>query len=393
MRPPQKSAFNLVTLPTPDPVALEYSQRLGRHIAQTLKNSGGWISFARYMELALYAPGLGYYSGGATKFGRAGDFITAPEISPLFGQTLAAQVAEIMAGSAAQVLEVGAGSGALAADLLLALEHVGQLPARYDILELSGELRERQRQTLLARTPTLFARVSWLDALPAAYSGAIIANELLDALPTHVVVWREDGIFERGVALSADGHFVWQDRPAADALLKAAAALPVVAPYVSEINLAARAWSAEWGRILATGALLLVDYGYPQQEYYHPQRDRGSLLCHYRHHAHEDPFWLPGLNDLTAHVDFTAVITAAHETGLDLYGYTSQAKFLFNCGITELLAQYPAEDAARYLPLSAGAQKLISPQEMGERFKVMAIGRGLQEPLLGFRRGDRSATL
>ncbi len=382
-----------MTLPAPDPAALEHSQRLRQHIADAIKNAGGWLSFARYMELALYAPGLGYYSGGATKFGRAGDFVTAPEISPLFGQTLAAQVAEIMAGSAAQVLEAGAGSGALAADLLLALQGLGVLPEHYAILELSGELRERQRQTLAARAPALLARVSWLDALPTTFSGAVIANELLDALPTHIVVWREDGIAERGVGLDTDGEFMWVERPATGALLETAAALPVVAPYLSEINLAARAWAAEWGRILQSGALLLIDYGYPQHEYYHPQRDRGSLLCHYRHHAHEDPLWLPGLNDITAHVDFTAVIAAAYEAGLNLYGHTSQAQFLLNCGIIELLARCPAEDAARYLPLAAGAQKLISPQEMGERFKVMAMGRGLQEPLLGFRRGDRSASL
>lgn len=382
-----------MTLPTPDPVALEHSQRVRQHIADAIEQAGGWISFAHYMDMALYAPGLGYYSGGATKFGRAGDFITAPEISPLFGQTLAAQVAQIMRGSADQVLEVGAGSGALAADLLLELQRLNRLPERYAILELSGELRLRQQQTLATRAPALLARVSWLEALPTTFKGAIIANELLDALPTHVVVWREEGIFERGVALHTDGSFMWQECTAAGALLEAATALPVAAPFMSEINLAARAWAAEWGRILEVGALLLIDYGYPQHEYYHAQRDRGSLLCHYRQHAHEDPFWLPGLNDITAHVDFTAVITAAHDAGLDLYGYTSQAQFLINCGITEILSRCPADEPTRYLPMAAGVQKLISPQEMGERFKVMALGRRLNEPLLGLHRGDRSAAL
>ncbi|MBA3902125.1 MAG: hypothetical protein C0522_00370 [Rhodocyclaceae bacterium] len=382
-----------MSLPTPDPAALAHSNRLRDHIRHAIRQAGGWISFARYMDLALYAPGLGYYSGGARKFGASGDFVTAPELSPLFAQTLAAQVAQIMATSAPNIVEAGAGSGALAAGLLQELARQGSLPERYAIIELSGELRERQRENIAGRAPELAGRVAWLDTLPESFSGAVLGNELLDALPTHVVAWREDGIAERGVALDDTDRFVWRERPAESALLAAAQALPVEPPYVSEINLAARAWAAEWGRILQRGALLLIDYGFPRREYYHPQRAEGTLMCHYRHHAHGDPFWLPGLNDITAHVDFTSIIEAGHDAGLELLGYTSQAQFLLNCGMTDMLARSRPEDTARYLPLAAAAQKLISPSEMGELFKVMALGRGIDEPLVGFLRGDRGAAL
>ncbi len=382
-----------MTLPAPDPAAAAQSERLGDHLHRAIRQAGGWISFAHFMELALYAPGLGYYSGGALKFGAAGDFVTAPELSPLFAQSLAAQVAEVMAASGAEIIEVGAGSGALAAAMLLELERRGAAPERYAILELSAELRARQAETLAARAPQLARRVDWLDALPARFSGAVIANELLDALPASIVAWQAGGVSERGVASAPSGTLAWQDKPAEGALRTAAQALPVAAPYVSEIGMAARLWTATWGDILERGALLLIDYGFPQHEYYHPQRTSGTLMCHYRHRAHADPFWLPGLNDITAHVDFTAVAEAGHAAGLELVGYTSQAHFLLNCGITELLASRTAEDPARYAALAAGVQRLISPAEMGELFKVMALGKDLREPLLGFRRGDRSHTL
>jgi SAM-dependent MidA family methyltransferase len=377
-----------MTLPEPSADAAESSERLASLIAAEIEQAGGWIPFARYMALTLYAPGLGYYSGGARKFGAAGDFVTAPDLSPLFAEALAAQLEPILSASAPRILEAGAGSGTLALGLLRALERRGALPERYEILEVSGELRARQQETLAAE-PHLADRVAWLDTLPETFSGAVVANELLDALPVNVVAWREDGLFERGVAL-ANGVFIWQERPAAGALLAVAQGLTFVSPpYVSEINLAARAWVAEWGRILKKGALLLIDYGFPQREYFHPQRAEGTLMCHYRHHAHGDPFWLPGLNDITAHVDFTAIAEAGHDAGLDVLGYTSQAQFLLNCGLAQLLEARQEDGAAAYAALASGAQKLISPAEMGELFKVLVLGRGVDAPLLGFARGDR----
>jgi SAM-dependent MidA family methyltransferase len=389
-----------MTLPAPDPDALAYSSALKQRLADEIEAAGGWISFARFMELALYAPGMGYYSGGAHKFGAAGDFVTAPEISPLFGRSLAAQAAQIMALSAPQIIELGAGSGRLAVDLLLELEARAALPERYAILDLSGELRARQRATLEREAPHLLARVDWLDALPAQFDGLVLANELLDALPVHLLCWgnsdQPTGIFERGVAW-ADGDFVWHDRAASGRLLERAAALAAehaLAPgYVSEICLAASDWTAAWGGIIGRGGLLLLDYGFPQHEYYHGQRDRGTLMCHYRHHAHGEPFFLPGLQDITAHVDFTSIAEAGFAAGLEVLGYTSQAAFLLNCGLTELLSHVPVEDTRTYLPQAQAVQKLISPAEMGELFKVIAFGKGLQAPLLGFTRGERSATL
>jgi SAM-dependent MidA family methyltransferase len=289
-------------------------------------------------------------------------------------------------------LEVGAGSGRLAADLLLALEAVGQVPDHYQILELSGELRARQRSLLIETVPHLVDRIQWLDVLPEHFSGCVVANELLDAMPVHSVAWRKAGIMERGVVVT-DRGFGWQERPAAEGLVRCAGALPVAAPFVSEIGLAGQAWVAEWGRRLATGALLLLDYGLPRHEYYHPQRHQGTLRCHYRHHSHDDVFWWPGLSDITAHVDFTAIAEAGHGAGLDLLGYTNQAAFLINCGIGELLAARQATPGTSPLRSAGAVQTLISPQEMGELFKVIALGRALNEPLLGFRSGDRSHSL
>ncbi|MFC5302131.1 class I SAM-dependent methyltransferase [Azospira restricta] len=385
-----------MALPTPDPDALAHSRRLTRHITDEIAAAGGWIDFARFMALALYAPGLGYYSGGARKFGAAGDFVTAPELTPAFAQTLAAQAAQVLAASAPHILEAGAGSGRLAADLLQELERRGALPETYAILELSGELRERQRETLAATVPHLVDRVRWLDRLPERFDGLVLANELLDALPVHLVRWTDDAILERGVAWDGD-EFVWQERPAAGAVLTRAQTLAGEGVpgggYLSEIGLAAAAWTASWADLLGRGALLLIDYGFPRREFYHPQRSEGTLMCHYRHHAHPDPFYLPGLQDITAHVDFTAIAEAGTEAGLDFLGYTTQAVFLFNCGLTEVLARTPADDPRRYLPQANAAQKLISPAEMGELFKVIALGRGIAEPLVGFASGDRSATL
>ncbi len=380
-------------LPQPSAEALEQSGRLVSRLQSLIDAHGGWISFATYMAEALYAPGLGYYSGGARKFGPGGDFITAPELTPLFGQALASQVRQVMELSAPHVVEAGAGTGLLAADLLLELEHLGALPDSYAILEVSAELRERQFDTLATRVPHLASRVRWLDGLPDHFAGAMIANEVLDVMPVHVVAWRPEGIFERGVSLDDAGRFAWADRPVAGRVADAAAALerplPAEGEYVSELNLAGRAWVAEWAARLEKGALLLVDYGYPRAEYYLDSRSTGTLLCYFRHHAHGDPFLWPGLNDITAFVDFTAVAEAGFDAGLDVLGYTDQANLLFNCGILACLARRAPEDGADYIRAAKAVQRLTGPHEMGELFKIIALGRGIGQPLLGFLRGDR----
>lgn len=385
-------------LPVPDEAALRHSRALEDRIVAEIADAGGWISFSRYMERALYAPGLGYYSGGAAKFGGAGDFVTAPEISPLFGWALARQAAQILESlpNGGDLLEFGAGTGRLACDLLSGLEELDALPGRYCILELSGELRQRQRQSLERLAPALASRVEWLDRLPDAFEGLMLANEVLDAMPVHRVVWRNAGLFERGVAAGTPGSgaFAWSDRLLQDgALFEAARQLiPFVGPggpdeasdHVSEIGLAARGFVASAARVLRRGVLLLIDYGFGRSEYYHPQRTQGTLMCHYRHHAHDDPFHLPGLQDITAHVDFSAVTDAAAGTGLDLLGYTTQAHFLVGCGIAARLARTPVERAAEYLPLANQLQTLVSPAEMGELFKAIAFGRDVSGPLIGF---------
>ncbi|MHB9117839.1 MAG: class I SAM-dependent methyltransferase [Burkholderiales bacterium] len=379
-------------LPKPSADALQHSLRLSARIRDEIAAAGGWIDFARYMELALYAPGLGYYSAGAMKFGQDGDFVTAPEISALFGQTLARQLAQVLAGGG-DVLELGAGSGRLAMDVLSELERLDALPTHYFILEVSPDLRQRQHALLRERAPHLADRVSWLESLPQRFKGAIIGNEVLDALPVHLAVWREDGLHQRGVEV-CDGSFAWRERPlTSGAAWEMARRLDLAPGYLSEIAPAVPALVRSLASSLEQGLLLLIDYGFGAAEYYHPQRRLGTLMCHYRHHSHDDPFFLPGLQDITAHVDFSAAAAAGTEAGLDLLGYTSQAHFLLNCSLTDLLGQVGAEDAAAYLPLANQAQALLSPAEMGDLFKAIAFGRGLGEPLCGFSRGDKSSAL
>ncbi|MBL8446595.1 MAG: SAM-dependent methyltransferase [Zoogloeaceae bacterium] len=384
-------------LPAPSPDALKQSTALAERIRRLIHEQGGWLSFTHYMEAALYTPGLGYYSGGAQKFGPAGDFVTAPEITPLFGRSLARQVADILTQSAPVVLEVGAGTGLLAADILTALDEVDAAPERYFILEVSGELRARQFDTLAAKAPGLADRVVWLDDLPRQFSGAVVANEVLDVMPVHLVVSQAGGLAERGVALDGAGALVWQDQALEGAALGAAQAIglprPETGEYVTELGLAGAAWMREWAGRLVQGALLLIDYGYPRAEYYLPHRSRGTLQCYYRHRAHDEPLRWPGLNDITSFVDFTAVADAAFDSGLEIYGYTSQAQFLFNCGVLDFLAARGPEGTADYIRAARAVQRLTTPQEMGELFKVLAAGKGMTTPLRGFTHGDRTHTL
>jgi len=431
-----KIPSHLAHLPPPSPEAQALSDQLCALIADEVSASGGWISFARYMELALYAPGLGYYSAGSRKLGRDGDFVTAPEISPLFARCLARQLAQLSKYGLNTVLELGAGSGALAAELLLEMDKLGCAPDAYLILELSADLRERQRACISERAHALLARVHWVDVLPAGFEGVIIANEVLDATPAHRIRTSDQSVTEIGVAcapalhlpLQGEGRdggggshggiklhphptpplegegtskhsddqairFVSASRSASGELLAAASQLNLPPDYESEINLTSRALVASLARMLARGVMLFIDYGFPAHEYYHPQRNHGTLMCHYRHHAHDDPFCLVGLQDITTHVDFSAIAKAAQRAGAQVLGYTSQANFLINCGITDLLAMTPADDARAYAPLAAQVQKLTSPAEMGELFKAIALGKGIDAPLIGFVRGDRSHTL
>lgn len=382
-------------LPEPSFDALNASRSLTNLIANDIRRNSGWISFAQYMELVLYAPGLGYYSGGAAKLGKDGDFTTAPEITPLFGGALARVAAGLMAQTGPQILEFGAGTGKLARDILTELNAMGVPIHRYSIVEVSGELRARQERTLRG-----FPQVAWLDRFPSAFSGVVLGNEVLDAMPVHLVVKTEQGWKERGIGLS-DKNFVFRDRPCNPTLIAQipdAAGLPV--GYLTEVHPVAAGFMRSLASMLDAGydetgyggAAILVDYGFPAHEYYLAQRAQGTMMCHYRHHAHPDPFYLPGLQDVTAHVDFTAMARAAIDGGLDMLGYTSQAAFLLDAGIGDLLLRTSPEDQLRYLPQANAVQKLISPAEMGELFKVLAVGKNARLPEK-FGHNDRSHRL
>lgn len=399
-------------LPPLDPASAQHLQSVENHIIDQVKQQpDGFMPFDRWMDLALYAPGLGYYAAGNTKFGGSshdgqplpeGDFTTAPELTPLFGQTLARQIAQILQQTqSAQVLEFGAGSGALAAAVIPALRAMG-IAVDYQILEVSADLQERQKQRLHA----LGLQARWLSCLPEEFVGCVIANEVLDAMPATVFRWDESGdLTELGVRVSDQGDaknaspFIFDQRPADPKLKdKLSQRMPAFPGYQSEINLRAEAWVTQMGSWLKHGAALLIDYGFPQREFYHPQRAEGTLMCHFRHHAHSQPLVYAGLQDITTHIDFTAMADAALAGGLDVMGYTSQARFLMNAGLTELISATHIHVSDKHASsgtilnnareLSA-VQKLLSEAEMGELFKVLAIGRGLDTPLLGYVRGDR----
>jgi SAM-dependent MidA family methyltransferase len=386
------------TLPAPDADARTHSEVLSRLIQGEITAAGGHISFARFMQLTLYAPGLGYYSAGLHKFGAAGDFVTAPELGSLFARCLAQQCLPLLQElGEADLLEVGAGSGALATDLLLALESHGHLPRHYYILELSADLRQRQALQLQTRAPHLAARVRWLDTLPQQpWRGIVLANELLDAMPVERFRITAGGIQQLCVAWQGD-EFVWRAVPADAALADTVRSRVDVASlppgYTSEINLYAEAWLRSMAGLLSAGVILLIDYGYPRAEYYQAQRTDGTLLCHYRHRAHADPLTLVGLQDITSHVEFTALAEAGTDAGLTLLGYTSQAAFLLANGITHLAERSAGSDPRAQIDLAQEIKKLTLPQEMGELFKVMAFGRGLQTPMAGFALQDRRGRL
>lgn len=399
-------------LPLPEAAALAHQQKVIAHIQAAIVAAGGHISFAEFMDMALYAPALGYYSNGAHKLGEGGDFTTAPELSPLFSRTLARQCQQILTHvQQGEILELGAGSGIMAAEILLELERQNCLPQRYAILDLSADLRQRQQQTLLKRCPHLLTKVVWLDSLPTvAFNGIILANEVLDAMPVHKFQYRSDGIDEFYVGIEQD-QFCWHLGPLSSTRLADKMKelnvgrahvpalsvrptfefLPTDYPYISEINLNLEAWLASVAATLQQGIILIIDYGFPQQEYYHPQRSLGTLMCHYQQRAHADPLILVGLQDITTHVDFTAVANNAVINNLEVAGYTSQAAFLLACGIHEMMGN--TADLQQHWADCNAVKKLTLPSEMGELFKVMALSKNLDIPLLGFSWQDRRMQL
>ena len=365
-------------LPEPTNDALAASRALVALIVKEIQAQEGWISFARFMELALYAKGLGYYAGGSAKLGKEGDFTTAPEITPLFGATLAKFAADLAGDAPIRILEFGAGSGKLARDVLVSLNEFGQPAEDYAIVEISSQLRQRQ-QALLANFPV----VRWLNAAPSAFSGLVLCNEVLDAMPVQLIVKSAGLWWERGVTWQKD-MFVFSDKncdPQITFGIPDAQRLPD--GYVTEVHPVQEGFVRTLGDMLGAGnggAAVLIDYGFPAHEYYLAQRNQGTLMCHYRHHAHADPFFHVGLQDITAHVDFTAIARAAIDSGLSVMGYMNQAAFLLSAGLPDLMQKISPGDIAQWFPAASAVQKLTSPAEMGELFKVLIIGAGLTLP-------------
>ena len=384
-------------LPRPSAEALAHSDRMQTRIHEAIAARGGAIRFAEFMDLALYAPGLGYYSAGATKFGAAGDFVTAPEVSAVFAECLATGFAEVLGTTGGDIVELGAGSGMLAAGLLGALQARNVFPQRYRIVEVSADLKDRQRRLIADKVPAMSDRVEWLDALPAAVDGVIVANELLDALPVERFRVTDSGGEYLGVS-GADSILRWTALPGDEPLRRqlqliertTGAKLPD--GYVSEWCPRLSPMVADLSSRLQHGLLIFVDYGLPRRELYHPQRDRGSLICHYRHRAHADPFLFPGLQDISAWVDFTTVAEAATGAGLVLDGFTTQAHFLIDSGLPDPQARAGSDLRSR-VELSRQVAALTLPGEMGERFKVMAFSRDWDARLPGLTGKDLSGSL
>ena len=387
-----------MSLPEPDAAAQAHSAALIKKIHTIIAESGGEISFAEFMQQALYAPGFGYYSGGLQKFGDAGDFTTAPEISALFSHCVASQCAQVINELGhADILEAGAGSGIMAATILRELELLGALPDRYYILELSAELRQRQAETIKTLYPELFERVQWLDALPlSGFCGVILGNELIDAMPVQRFIIEDNEVREQVVVSQDDGLHL-ATRPADRELITAVRKIeteldePFAQGYESEINSAGDAWLSSISDLLDTGLILLIDYGYPRREYYHPQRNTGTLMCHYQHRTHPDAMILVGLQDITAHVDFTALAEIAIKKGLSVSGFTTQAHFLLSLGIEQRVGQF--SDEHEQMQATQQIKQLVLPSEMGELFKVIALTRGINEPLQGFTFQDQRSRL
>lgn len=377
----------------------QHGEHMHEFLAHQIAAAGGWLSFEQYMDMALYAPGLGYYSAGARKFGADGDFTTAPEVSGLFGACVARQCAEVLGAlGGGTILEIGAGSGRLAADVLLRLETLGQLPTQYLILDISADLRERQRLRLAQDVPHLLDRVRWLDQPPdETFAGVVIANEVLDALPVTRFRWHGDRVEVLGVVIDA-GRLAWAARPASTAMAENCRRLAIAGGawddgYVSEYCPRLTAWTHDVTRSLRAGAALWFDYGLPRSQYYLAERHDGTLMCHFRHRAHGDPLLYPGLQDITAWVDYTLLAEASRAAGFALSGFTTQSYFLAGLGVDQEMQRFAGADADQFARLANQARRLMLPGEMGERFKVMAWQRGMDLPLAGFSMQDFRHTL
>ena len=379
--------------PFPDPISKLHSNRLKSKILEAIIQQGP-LTFELYMHLALYSPGLGYYSAGAHKFGEVGDFITAPEISPIFSQCVARQCYQILQDlNGGDILEFGAGTGIMAADILKELKGNQCLPNRYFILEVSADLQERQKIRLQKEVPELFNRIIWLNQLPTDFVGVIVGNEIIDALSTHKFRIENNIIKEMYVDCKGE-EFLWKIAdPSSPDLIQKIKNLEIDFPddYESEINLLLTPWIVSLAAILKKGLILLIDYGFPRHEYYHPDRNRGTIACHYRHHSHFDPLILPGIQDITSHVDFTAVAEVAARNQLIVAGFIHQAGFLLNCGIISFTTL--PKNVVEHYQITQQIKKLTFPSEMGELFKVIALTRNYDSILLGFTSGNQIARL
>jgi len=387
---------NKEVLPGPDDQAKKQSQLLMQCINAACESAGGWIRFSEFMNIALYEPALGYYSGGLQKFGEKGDFITAPEVSPLFAQCIANQVSEVLenfqksSNEKSFIIEFGAGSGILATDLLLQLEELGCLPEKYLIIELGAELKQRQKETIKQKAEHLLNIVQWLDQLPDDVSNAVvIANEVLDAMPVECFRQATNTVESLMVGFD-DGKLVSKYMDATSGTIEKITGtqqrseITFPESYISEYNPAISSWLAAIEDRIANMVMLLIDYGYNEKEYYHPDRNNGTLMCYYQHRAHDDYLWWPGLQDITAFVNFTDVAYSAVDTGLEVSGYTTQAAFLLANGLSELHEQQVTDDVQQQIKLSQQIKTLTLPSEMGDRFKVMVLTKNYGEPLSGF---------
>lgn len=381
-----------------DPIAQAHSDRLFAVIQQRIADAGGKIPFADYMQLCLHTPGLGYYSAGSQKFGKHGDYTTAPEISPLFSQTLARHIQDIRQQlSEFNLLEFGAGSGKMAADILLQLERDKALPDHYYIIEASADLQYRQREYLSSTIPNLFKKVIWLDQLPAQFVGVIVANEVCDAMPLHRLHFSQDAWQECHITIN-NGVLEWVDGPLSNASLKQRTELISQhhdqTEFFAEVNLAAEGWVASLADCLQQGAIFIIDYGHDRASYYHPERSQGTLMCYVQHHGHDNPLILPGLQDITSHVEFTALAEMALSCGLDVEGFQTQADFLLAGGIIELLAAQSSGDVTLdSFSQTTAIKRLTLPSEMGESFKALTLTKGLPELLPRLRLADRRYSL